>query len=74
MTDRDMEHEEFKIANDLFLRGEAISDGQLNILIRIYKNTLDCIDLFGAEFNLAGNEIRRRLYTLESFFTARKEK
>jgi len=50
-----------------------LSDSELDEAIKFYRNLLDSLLYFGDEFNLFKNEIRRRLYNLETYYNHRKD-
>jgi hypothetical protein len=66
----------FREANRLFLKGNSITDKQLEILIKGYEHAADALDLFGPNdiYYLAWKELHYRLEQLRGFQQARKEK
>ncbi len=62
----------FKEANRKFEDGDGIDDMELAALIDHYEKGLRFLELLGPEFGLAKKEVRRRLYNLYDFRTARR--
>ena len=65
---------DFQVANQKFLDGDGIDDSELGLLLRTYRAILSMSECLGPEFRLYNNELRNRMYTLESYERARKEK
>lgn len=61
-------------ANERFSRGDAITDDELRGLLAFYERSAHMMEQLGAEFKLATNELRNRLYTLQCFQQARRER
>jgi len=63
-----------KHANTAFMNGDTLTDADLNLLIRHYKQLDDSLAPLGAEFFLARKEAVSRLELLEGWERARKER
>lgn len=66
----------FRKVNEKFLRGDAISDTELNILLDVYGRMESDLNLFAPDgtYHLAWKEINYRLSQLKGFQQARQEK
>ena len=62
----------FMAANEKFLKGDGIDDGELDILLKTYVDIEQKILLLGPHFELAHAEINRRKMRLEDYKWARK--
>lgn len=64
----------FQVANEAYLKGDPISDHELDVLIKVYENTIKWMSMFDRDFNIVLGALIHRLEQFKRYKWHRKMK